>query len=119
MRTIALIATVAALLPSAVAAATPPAPKEHGATRLMARIRGGTDTVLRIRHASDPDIDLYVDAWVNGQRLLGLVKAGDLYLVGTSSVVQCPVKVPPTHTFTCRATRTLPTLATLRLAVTW
>ena len=74
----------------------------------------GTPIVLTFRGVP---ANAWVYAWVNGHRMFGVVKAGDVYLVGTSSVVQCPVRSGPV--LTCRAARTVPARAQLRLVFSW
>jgi hypothetical protein len=57
-----------------------------------------------------------VDAWANGQRLLGVVRGRSIYLLGASMVVQADVN---TRRFAVRAVRTVSTCASLRVVFEW
>jgi hypothetical protein len=57
-----------------------------------------------------------VDAWANGQRMLGIVRGRSVYLLGASMVVQADVN---THRFAVRAVRTVSTCASLRVVFEW
>jgi len=69
-------------------------------------------------HVAQPQgVEVSVDAWVGGRRLLGALKGSTVYMFGNSSLVQAPTtKRGP---FVVRAVRTLSRCAPLRVVFTW